>query len=978
MRGAVNRTLIQQHKNDPEKYPAPMLPKRCYGRMRERKLVKVPLQKPISSACQGQYDPPVETASFKVLHLTKQIRRLQSLRQRVAKLEMFPDLGYVPMDLQKEWKAIVNTRSSGNFRNWCLQQPEIAWFPLHFPSTEFLDLTIPLLKHHTDALANQQNLLHQKHAKFLQRYDQQKGYLKNTMHRIRGEMHPPLRETKISKTSDATVQTQQHGLVELRLQHPQEFNCYDNLEYDQQQIQPLHFDADVLTGMLLEADVPLAQTAVVTQHQTTQDPTIVARHLQTYWDQYWTRDDPMHMEDPAHWSDYVSILNQMPQYQQLTIEILDVNLWRQALRQTKSGKARGYDGWFVDELKELPDVCLTTLAWIIHNTHAKEAFPKYLMKAITVPLGKHAQADNPAATRPITLLPVVYRLLAKVVCTQLLKQWHAIIPREILGFMPGRHPHHYMLQLQFQLEQRLMQKQQIGAHWQGLTLDLVKCFNLLPRWPCRQAMIHYGIPVAWVDFWYQTLQHTERWWQLGPSIHHGGRSTTGAPEGDSWSVLACIAISTTWTQILATHDTFPSAYADNWAWRSLSTASNLAALRATVHYTNALRLQIDWRKTWMWSTDSRNKDTWKSQMLQECPPDTDILIVSNARDLGFTMSYNKCHSRATQKGRHEAALQYMIRARQDYLSLDTRGRICGYALSKALWGTESYVVGGSWLKELRSTIAKTLILNKGNSNPYFACSLLTPHVCDPTLYLLQNSIRNLRSWLQQATSEVLQNFFQIASMRAISHTAVWGPAGAMAYNLSRIGWSINKQGILQTDADLAFPLLTCSQKELFRQLDYSWMKHVMQTCIQRHEWKQLPIPDRQATMKLLHDCTAGETRVWCEHITGASMTSEQLKHFTETSSCPLCQMPDSIYHRVLECTATASVRAQFSDHIAILEDLNPCHTVFPALYMPELHDFHQWYYQQVTRPTADAQIHQDIVQNAAHGHRPCFFFGWHL
>jgi len=130
------------------------------------------------------------------------------------------------------------------------------------------------------------------------------------------------------------------------------------------------------------------------------------------------------MEDPAHWSDYVSILNQMPQYQQLTIEILDVNLWRQALRQTKSGKARGYDGWFVDELKELPDVCLTTLAWIIHNTHAKEAFPKYLMKAITVPLGKHAQADNPAATRPITLLPVVYRLLAKVVYIMWVKQCH--------------------------------------------------------------------------------------------------------------------------------------------------------------------------------------------------------------------------------------------------------------------------------------------------------------------------------------------------------------------------------------------------------------------------------------------------------------------------------------------------------------------------------------------------------------------------
>ena len=108
---------------------------------------------------------------------------------------------------------------------------------------------------------------------------------------------------------------------------------------------------DTLTGMMIDADLSLPRTGQVKQTQITQDPAIVAQHFQSYWDQFWTRDSPEHIEDPEHWQDFIRILDQFPDHDPLQIQLLDVSLWRTALAKTKSHTARGFDGWFVDELK---------------------------------------------------------------------------------------------------------------------------------------------------------------------------------------------------------------------------------------------------------------------------------------------------------------------------------------------------------------------------------------------------------------------------------------------------------------------------------------------------------------------------------------------------------------------------------------------------------------------------------------------------
>ena len=149
---------------------------------------------------------------------------------------------------------------------------------------------------------------------------------------------------------------------------------------------------------------------------------------------------------------------------------------------------------------------------------------------------------------------------------------------------------------------------------------------------------------------------------------------------------------------------------------------------------------------------------WMTTMLQATPPGVVLHIVSTARELGLTLNYNKVNSRATQRIRHQDSLQYMHRARLNHLTIDTRERICAFAMTKALWGTETYVVGAPWLKELRTTAAKTLVLNKGNSNPYLACTMLSRHLCDPVVHLLKTSIRSVRTWLQFAAASVTKCF----------------------------------------------------------------------------------------------------------------------------------------------------------------------------------------------------------------------------
>lgn len=195
-----------------------------------------------------------------------------------------------------------------------------------------------------------------------------------------------LTEITYDVKTPATLNLHDHGLVELELADPTQFNLHQVVRYADFHIQPLHIINNTLSGLLQEeAELPVQAEA--SQAQIPQHPEQVANALHVYWSQFWDRDAPHEVSCPSVWNE--------PNYP--TTNTLAKCSYRHfrcfhvasSVEHHQSGKARGYDGWYVDDLKALPDTCLQTLAHIFQQRYTKEPFPPSLMQIITLPMGKN-------------------------------------------------------------------------------------------------------------------------------------------------------------------------------------------------------------------------------------------------------------------------------------------------------------------------------------------------------------------------------------------------------------------------------------------------------------------------------------------------------------------------------------------------------------------------------------------------------------
>ena len=708
---AVSQAIATAHRQNPEQYPDTKLPKTCQGRMKPPKQVSKPFTQPIKPACQGQFTPQLEVANFTILHLTKQMRRLQSFQARYLKLMAANATGRQWNQLNREWITIAQAKGfDQGFPTWCANIPEVGFFPFEQPDPAYLDTIIPFLKIEIDRSAMLQRQ-RQRSSKFRAMYDITHGHLKQAIRRTKPHATPPLAHVEQIHQCSAAIHVQDHGLVEFELPPNMHLRLDQPIKYAQQELQPVSQNDNILTAIHSDVDNPLPDRDVLTQMQFTVQPSEIADTLHDFWSQYW--DAPLHHQ-PA-WTDFQQYLDQAPCLPPIEVDLSDGQIWYQAAKTMKPHTARGVDGWYASELQTLPIECFTTLARIFH-AFRDQPFPKQLCIAITLPLMKKPDQYTASNTRPITLLPVLYRLWSKVTTSQILAAWANTFPPSIIGFVKGRSPQNHMIGMQFELEQNHTKGSPLPK-WQGLTLDLVKCFNLIPRLPAKKAMIAAGAPIHLVDVWLTTLNQTVRAWKIKDQLYLKHATTNGTPEGDTWSVLACLAISRLWAHKLAVGPTSPICYADNWSFKTTHLQNTLTAIADTVRFVASLELKIDWAKTWAWNTDNVARAEWTQQIKEHLPHDVQILFVSCALELGYTIQYQKRHTRATQKVRHEEALEQLKKVRQPHLTIQAKAKLCSYAITKALWGTESYVVGTTWHRGHRTAITAALLPDKKECQP---------------------------------------------------------------------------------------------------------------------------------------------------------------------------------------------------------------------------------------------------------------------
>ena len=916
------------------------LPRSHRGRCLPPRITQQPCPRGIKPAWHDHYTPAIDQATMKIKQLTKQMRRIQSLKRRVQRWESDHSLSdHYYTQLWEEWMCILKAKGfSKGFLAWIREHPDIMQIPLQLPTAEYLHDLEQILRHHTDQEVYKQNQKHAKLAQFVRTQDVKKYGRSSAFQSVKEQGAGLLSTVETPHQIQViAVEPPAYGLIQVQLPEQTQIDSFDNLRLNHHPVQVVQWNPPCLELMLEDPDIPYDAPLILEYNTISAQPPVVAAALDSYWRTFWNRDDN---PPDDHWDQLNDILDRLPPLPTMDIDLFDLQVWKQAIKALKSKSARGCCAWAPDELKMLPDCCIQSLI-AAFQASINDGMGLDLMAARTVPILKKPGAQSAAQTRPITVLSLLYRLWGRVVSQQILKYWGQFFPTAVTGFLPHRSTFLPMYDLQHQLESA---HGTCNQHLSGLTLDLTKCFNTLPLTPAKKLLGILGVPPEILQFWFSSIQALTRVWQVGKQTFYTGPQSTGVPEGDAMSVLVMLGFNYVWTTAIADLPATANAYADNWAYAVPDVQTHLQVLPVLLELIQAMKLTVDWGKTWIWITDKIQEPVLKRLLSQLVPDQVQLQCVANAKDLGFVLHYRRKQYRQPQKERHARALTTLRKLQKSPHDMDTKALIAQTAINRALYGAHCHVTGETMLRELRSEVANALVGLHRNINPYLASTLLSKTVTDPEMCLIHQSIRHAREYLNQCAPEKSQSFLEFAARRKHDPRTVTGPAGALSIYLSKVGWQITDTGHIHVSAFYTLHIQWTDWPTLTKALEHSWMEHVALMLSSRKGYRGMPTPDRPATLRMVQDIPDKAKNIAAYAITGGYMLQHQKSKFDvdATDICPYCKQDlDGHIHRVLECPFTASARVQYQPTCDYFTDLDALHVTCPIMYRDPSWELHR-------------------------------------
>ncbi len=104
------------------------------------------------------------------------------------------------------------------------------------------------------------------------------------------------------------------------------------------------------------------------------------------------------------------------------------------------------------------------------------------------------------------MLPLIYRAWAILRTRQILAWFQSWAPPSLLGYLKDRDASDSWSRIMTEVEHALLHDVPLS----GGVLDLVKCFDRLPRVPIVQAAVHLGVPAKIAAAWGRFLAVLDR------------------------------------------------------------------------------------------------------------------------------------------------------------------------------------------------------------------------------------------------------------------------------------------------------------------------------------------------------------------------------------------------------------------------------------------------------------------------------------
>lgn len=912
---AVSLSLKQQYLLDPVGSPHDGLSELYRGRCRRRDLQPILKTKTIPDDKHGGFNPPCEILGIKTKMKTKQVRRMQSLLRALKASPAILNRSQ-QFQLQNEWNAIKTAKGYGrSWEHWILGFEPVNFVPIFVPSFDDLELMMNITKIDCESTCWLEYYNRKKRYDHKIKIDAEDNFSRFSYSIIKGHSTQTLHEVPITKKGMAFLTRSTKGNTCLHLEELFQLRVNEEAFFGNARIIILSQINHLVYIRVVEGIIP-------TRGQLSQNGFAIRKDeifqaFEEFWKPMWCRESVEDQINPNVWRDVIQDIDNTPlPCADMKVDIYDVEVWKRTITKLGLNKAHGICGWRYDELKLLPDNCISHLAQIFQRIYMVGG-SSYLMTARTYLLPKITKPESMNHVRPITILSCLYRLASKVLADQIGLALSRVIPLGVSGGLPGRGVKDMSLIQKLQIEEALNK----GTNICGFSLDLIKAFNTFPRLPLAHLMNRLGVPKWITDFWLSSLSKLVRHPQYQGALGWATISTSGVPEGDGMSVIAMVSLSVYYYVKISTYYTFPYAYADNWAFFTSEERELHRSFKLILNLTSALKISIDFKKSWFWATCKKLRLSSKSTSIYFPWGDVDIPILGEAKDLGEQVHYRKSMNLGFIKDKFVEGEAKIRRISCLPTTIDHKAKLIQSAVWPfALYTADTNYVGSAHITKLRRAAINALVGDWNNSCPWLLGIAISRHISDPFVYILQNILHLLRR-LSFIRSDLAKKFIQMTCQH--QSTRAWGPASALCLYLAKLGWTLTLEGRLNVSDTCGIDLLTSSTKEIACFVSEVWPDVVLKQVNRKGigEFRLHP----SITIKAFQSISSQQQKLIALAMVGGFQTEGQKTKWANDTEglCPLCSEKDCHRHHLLDCPALAECRKGHDDAIQILEHVRP-------------------------------------------------------
>ena len=276
-----------------------------------------------------------------------------------------------------------------------------------------------------------------------------------------------------------------------------------------------------------------------------------------------------------------------------------------------------------------------------------------------------------------------------------------------------------------------------------LPIDLSKAFNTLPRQPILWSLELLGLDPQVVRFGVAPrILSSVPLKLISPWVCRSSPQQ-GPLKGDPASVLAMTALCQLFGQALSPWAKVRT-YVDSWSWTGSVRNLHQPMLQALGHFTQALRLAVDWQKSYFFATTDSARKWWKTTGHALVPGTACTPLVAQVKELGCHLQFTKrrilghlpCQFSIANAKLHQL---FHVESPLEDKCLAVQNNI----FPQAFFGAIAMAPGLHRMQVLHSNAARAVV-GRHHTLSLVATFAALPTVDDPEVFLIWSQLRQLR------------------------------------------------------------------------------------------------------------------------------------------------------------------------------------------------------------------------------------------